>query len=215
MLNLIQRGAVCQVVSLAMLTACQPGDRDAPHSGTPSDVNASTPSAAGPSSHSPKRQSVKHRSTDRRVAERFIAFADRPTDKSFRALSLSRQGVELGLGSRLTQHISVTDARNPAAWQISPTRTFRGSEGPFSALQLVSDHVTDDGEATHLLISVGMHKRCASPGELAPPTLRDAHRVSIQPKPGSITACPMWFGVDLYLSDAGKIIGATVDLWEP
>lgn len=106
-------------------------------------------------------------------------------------------------------------------WQLTADGYFPGYVGPFSALTTLDQHVTekDTGEFGHLsnevAVSVGPHPQCASPPAQRPPDLATLRRVFVKPAETSIDTCMLWFSVDLYLDDEGRICAVTLDRGGP
>jgi hypothetical protein len=131
-------------------------------------------------------------------------FARSPGAGPLNAIPLAER-VRLGLGDRLVTERTPLDLLRPDAWVLQ-ANPFRGHVGPFSALDLIARN----GPTT---ISAGPHPNCASSPVPAPTNLVGLRRVSVQPK--GIDTCVLWWTVDLFLSDTGRIEAVTLDLWEP
>lgn len=141
---------------------------------------------------------------DRDIAHRFVRFAESPE-------GIAKDGptfaptVVLGLGSEIVREIPTSEVRDASRW-ILDVEHFRGAVGPFSALDLVRDD-----RPTHVL--AGEHPHCASPPVEVPSSLEGLRQVAIVPT--DVTSCLEWWTVDLFVDDAGAIVGVTMDVWEP
>lgn len=155
-----------------------------------------------------------------RLVDDFVAFALDPSASTLQGLSLSPEGVRIGLGEDLIKGLAPGEADDPASWRITTDTAFRGYVGPFSALETVRSHVQgrrDSGlrKSGDITVSAGPHPHCVSPPVPAPSGLRDMSRVSVQPAGDAITSCLAWFSVDFFLDSDGEIVAVTLDLWEP
>jgi hypothetical protein len=208
------------IVTLAALVGC--ADRDA-SAGVPSDsTTAATPSPVISTSAPPGAISLEPTEdaldSDVLLAEQFLAFALDPGEGTVQALDLSPT-ARLGLGSDLVTDLPVATAADPRAWLIDRPG-FRAQSGPFSALVTLSQQRQAGGQPTSpsevaLVVDVGPHDRCASPGAPAPTGLASERQVSLQPSPATISSCLDWFAIDLYLDADARITAITLDLWEP
>ena len=156
-----------------------------------------------------------------RLVDDFVAFALDPRASTLQTLSLSPEGVRIGLGEDLIKGLAPGEADDPASWRITTDTAFRGYVGPFSALKTVRSHVRgregDSGlrKSGDITVSAGPHPHCASPPVPAPRGLTDKRRVSVQPAEDSTTSCLAWFSVDFFLDSNRDIVAVTLDLWEP
>ncbi len=126
-------------------------------------------------------------------------------DGTFDELLLADE-VSLALGSHVAARRSRDALAERRAWTVSDMY-FRQYEGPFDILSRAGGPVK---------VGFGVHDRCASPLPTpAPPELVQFQRVWLQPAEGSIDSCLQWSSVDLFVDDAGRIRGASLDLWEP
>jgi len=157
---------------------------------------------------------------DRALAQRFVAFSLDLGAASASELGLASEGVQLGLGDRLLTELSVASATDPAAWEI-PEDVFRGSAGPFSAIDVLGRGVAgSDGDPSvadmsGLVVTVGDHPHCVSPPVPAPPEMSEMRRVSVQPSPDRMQSCLDWFTIDFFVDNDGMVAAITLDLWEP
>ncbi len=117
----------------------------------------------------------------------------------------AESGVQLGLGNDLIATRTPDELADPAAWTLEPD-SFQGSQGPFSALDLLADQQETTAVG-------GSHGHCASPPMPIHPDLQGLRQLSIQPT--GIDHCREWFTVDLFLDDAGDVVGITLDRYEP
>lgn len=117
--------------------------------------------------------------------------------------------VWLGLGERLHVLRPAGELAAHRSWLIDVPH-FRGSTGPFSAMELLARGKPRDGS---LLAAAGRHRHCASPPVPAPARLAAFRRVSVQPE--EPMSCLSWWTVDLFLGSDGRIQAVTMDHWEP
>lgn len=115
--------------------------------------------------------------------------------------------VALGLGDRVLVTRPSDDLVRADAWSLDMP-VHRAYVGPFSALRLLA-------RPGAIRVSVGPHPHCASPPVASPPELVGLRRVSAQPELGENASCLQWWTVDLFVSREGRIVGVTMDLWEP
>ncbi len=126
-------------------------------------------------------------------------------DGTFDELMLADE-VVLALGSDVAARRSRDDLAERSAWSVADA-DFRAYTGPFDILSRAGGPVT---------VGFGVHDRCASPLPApAPPELVQLQRVWLKPAEGSIDSCLQWSSVDLFVDDAGRIRGVSLDLWEP
>ncbi len=149
---------------------------------------------------------VLDRSEEEALVSRFVAFAKDPREETFQALPLAGQ-VGLGLGPTLLKEVEAEALRDPTVWQLD-AEEFRAYVGGFSALR-------DLASLDDYVVTVGPHPHCAS-GPMDPPAGYEAMvRISVQPVLGINDSCLMWFTVDFFVDDSGKVAAITLDLWEP
>lgn len=115
--------------------------------------------------------------------------------------------VLLGLGDHTLVERTAAELVDRKAWQLD-AEDFRARVGPFSALDLLA-------RSSSGRVLVGRHNHCASPPTPVPDELRDAHQFSAQPLETEIDSCLQWWTVDVFVDDDGRVIGITLDLWEP
>ncbi|WP_343995335.1 hypothetical protein [Nocardioides dubius] len=147
-----------------------------------------------------------------------IAFAIDPLPSQASRLRLAPR-VRLGLGAEIVAVRTAAELADAEGWLLEETY-FRAYLGPFSALRLLRHQVDDTGSAAisadgAFEVSTDPHPHCASPPVAAPPGYQGHRRVSLQPSRASSSTCLMWFSVDLFLDDQGRIAAVTLDLWEP
>ncbi|MFS3128954.1 hypothetical protein ACLM5J_11180 [Nocardioides sp. Bht2] len=153
------------------------------------------------------------------VAERFVGFALDPSDDPGSTLRFTPE-VRLGLGSELVIERPGPALHDDQSWLLD-TQEFRGYLGPFSALRLIRHHAEDMGSATvdgpraAFELTDGASADCVGNPRRVPPTLASLHRVSVQPSAHSRSTCLLWFSIDLFLDDEGRVAAVTLDLWEP
>jgi hypothetical protein len=141
---------------------------------------------------------------DRATLNAFVRFARAPSEVTWRAVPFA-ETVRLGLGETLRARRSARELAQPAAWQLQ-ARLFNAYVGPFSPLEPLAGR-------DRLAFTAGRHARCASPPGDAPAQLASLRRLAIQP--ARIDSCLQWFAVDLYVDGDGRIVGVTLDIWEP
>ncbi len=159
----------------------------------------------------------------KRLVEDFVDFALDPSVESAGLLPFAEDGVRLGLQSRLVGFLSVSAIHEPAAWEVNTKAGHvDGAEGPFSALELIQEHVRDGSaggngprESGDLRATIGPHPNCVGPALEVPTGLDGRTAISLQPADGSITTCLAWFSVDLFLEDAGRIAAVIGAVWGP
>lgn len=142
---------------------------------------------------------------DRALFDAFVAFARHPTTATWSEVAFADR-VELGLANRLLVGRAAQELRDPRAWRLDVPR-FRGASGPFSALRTIAL------ERRPLTMTVGRHRRCASPAGPAPPRVVSLMRISVQPR--RVESCLQWWSVELYLTRDRRVRAVTLDLWEP
>jgi hypothetical protein len=153
------------------------------------------------------------RPEEQRVIEDLVAFAQAPDADRLSLLPFADE-VALGLGESLVAHRSTSDLLAPAAWALE-ANTFRGRSGALSAIDTLAEwNVNAAGILIReMQVTVGPHEHCASPPVPAPADLAGLRRVSVQPV-GEVP-CLLWWTVDLFLTDDGRIAAVTLDLYEP
>jgi hypothetical protein len=145
------------------------------------------------------------RTHDRTVFDTFVAFARHPSNATWSHVAFGDR-VALGLANRVLVDRTAGELRDPRTWRLE-TAGFRGRSGPFSAIGLIA------GERRPLTMTVGRHRRCASPAGPAPPRVASRRRISVQPR--RVESCLQWWSVDLFLTRDGHVRAVTLDLWEP
>ena len=148
------------------------------------------------------------------MLEALVLFA-RTSDPEFLAdVPLSKDGVWLGLADRLTVRLSPEELASPRVWRL-PAEAFRGSVGPFSALEFLADWGRGlAGESVReASVSVGPHPHCAAAPVPAPDEVAELRQLSVQPVGAG--SCLAWWTVDLFVEPGGAIIAITLDLYEP
>jgi len=148
--------------------------------------------------------------------QRLIRFARSPGQDTFAAIPFAGT-VSLGLSRRLIVDLPREELADPATWVLTAPH-FRAQIGPFSALELLAgkgSRFPPDAPDPRgaLAVKVGPHPHCASPPIRAPSRLTDLRRISVQPS--NIDTCIYWWTVDAYVDANGRILGVTLDLWEP
>ena len=134
-----------------------------------------------------------------------ISFARSPSAASFAAVPFADR-VGLGLAEKIVITRPANELAQQSAWLLTHAVPFRAHIGPQSALALLRT----SGVTT---VSVGPHQHCASPPVAAPSGFDGHRRVSVQPT--GIDTCILWWTVDLFVADSGRIEAVTLDLWEP
>lgn len=149
-----------------------------------------------------------------RIIESFIAFARAPGDEAHAKIPFTDE-VALGLADLILERHPQDALTDPGVWVLDADRLFRGRGGPFSALDQLAawDRNAGDMLVRELVVNVGSHPLCASAPVQAPPDVADLRRVSVQPI-GPDT-CTLWWSVDLYFTDDGRVAAITVDYFDP
>lgn len=198
------------VVLALMAVACGAGPASAPSatvSATASPAPAS-PSTAAPSPSRSPSPTASPRETatadDARVVAALAAFAKARDARTFAAVPLA-DTVGLALDDQLPLERPATALARPEGWVID-VKEFQGYAGPFSVLDLLARDVPTT-------ITVGPHPQCSSPQRDTPAALAGLRHLSVQPK--DVDSCLKWWSVDLYVSPAGRIRTASLDLWSP
>ncbi len=121
--------------------------------------------------------------------------------------------VALGLADEILVRRSMDAVAMRGSWTLE-SDSFRGRVGPFSALDRLAEWDQNDaGFVRELSVTVGPHAHCASGPVPAPAEFAGLRRISVQPV-GEIP-CPLWWTVDLFLTDDGRIAAVTLDYYEP
>ncbi|HET8776761.1 MAG TPA: hypothetical protein VFN76_03780, partial [Candidatus Limnocylindria bacterium] len=154
------------------------------------------------------------RAEEQRMLEDLVAFAQAPDPERLSVLPFADE-VALGLGDQVIQRRARAELLDPEAWSLGPDLLFRGRVGPYSVLDTLAEwNVNAAGVLIReMQVTVGAHDHCASPPVPAPSELAGLRRVSVQPV-GDVP-CLLWWTIDLFLTDDGRIAGITLDLYEP
>jgi hypothetical protein len=207
-----RRTALAGAALLAVLAACgdatDPAVRERPDPRLTAAPRPPDRSPDVPTQRAPRPATA----ADRALARAFVAFAAHPAPTTVAAVRLA-PNVRIGLGESLFRSVARADATGRGAWRLE-VGAYRAHSGPFDALRLLRRHVQRHG-AGSLRVVVGPHPHCASPPVPAPQSLRSTRRISLQPRPPTVSSCLEWFTVDLFLGDGGSVAGVTLDVWEP
>lgn len=168
----------------------------------------------------PQKAPLSEEERAAQLMDAFVEFALEPHEKSVLRLRAADDRIALGLGRTMHQTLTLDEAARPDAWRITPG-VFRGHDGTYSALESIRRHIRGDARdqgvrlSGELMTSHGSHPHCAGPAVAPPDGLEDLHRVSVQPATDSISSCPGWFTVDLFIDNDDRLVAVTLDLWEP
>jgi hypothetical protein len=154
------------------------------------------------------------RREEQRMVEDLVAFAQAPDPERLSLLPFA-DDVALGLADQVIAHRPSHELLDAETWSLGADLPFRGRVGPYSALDTLAEwNVNAAGILIReMRVTVGPHEHCASPPVPAPAELTGLRRVSVQPV-GDIP-CLMWWTVDLFLTDEGRIAAVTLDFGEP
>jgi hypothetical protein len=103
-------------------------------------------------------------------------------------------------------HLDATERPDLAAWKVG--RFYAERSGPFSALDMLAS------SGGYYEVNRGI-STCAGMGDGVAPELTHLRAITLTPAPGTVGACLAWWGVTLYLDDAGLIHGVALRLGSP
>ncbi len=212
-----------------VLVGCTQGQSTPAEPGVPlAETEVSSSPASGPAQRPPKTDAAaagsetrpRRTRADVDLVRKFVRFSLRPQERPFRRFSTS---VELGLGEELVAVRAAEQLHSDRGWMLGTDDTiFRGAAGPFSPVETVRQHLEfarSEGvrASDAYTVTVGPHRRCASPPAPPPESVRHLRRVALVPSAETIkgVGCLRWFSVDFFVDDVGEVRAITLDLWEP